>query len=162
MVTTDSGPQTVFVAGYEDLTAREFAMHYQSRLDEAINNGHYFLLSDQAGACLITYEYLHSKDVPNSRISIYMSKEDGQIPQHLPIDLSVFSIKGGESERYAAMVERSNYDILWLRPKDMLDRHGCISAGDVLRMRFTGAMEAKRATHVTGIRAAMAYYDTIV
>ena len=165
MVATDNGPESVFVAGYQTLTDAEFAEHYRHRIDEAIEAGHCFLLSDEAGTCLKTFEYLLSKNVSASTIRIFTNEEVNQGAIHLPVVANtsrIRSVPGGDTERYARMAAESEGDIIWLRPGDSLEDNGCISGGDVMNMRFTGAKEAVRAVGDKHMREVMAYYDTIV
>jgi hypothetical protein len=163
MVPSDNGAESVFVAGYQNITDEEFVRHYRHELDEAIDNGSWFLLSDEIGTCLKAVEYLLSKNVSAGTISVYTNNHDTQNAIHLPVNASpVHTVAGGDTERYAMMVEKSDRNITWLRPGDSLKDHGCISAGDVMDMRFTGAKEAVRAVWSERMYSAMAYYDTNV
>ena len=163
MVSSEYQPSYVFIAGYQDLTDQEFAAHYEPEIDEAINNGSSFLLSDQLGACTKAFEYIQAKNVSENRISLYKSSD--ATSTNLVTNLNVsqtHTVPGGERERYAAMAKKGDTHIIWLRPGDTLHDHGCISASDVLDMQFNGAVEAMRAVWAKEMQEAMDFYDTIV
>ena len=163
MVSSEYQPSYVFIAGYQDLTDQEFAAHYEGEIDDAINNGSSFLLSDEPGACTRALEYIQAKNISESRISFYKSSNatNTNAPTNLNVS-QIHTVPSGETERYVAMAKKSDTHIIWLRPGDTLDDQGCISASDVLDMQFSGAVEAMRAVWAKKMQEAMDFYDTIV
>ena len=163
MVHPKERPLRAFIAGYQDISAKDFAAHYHQEIKEAIKDGDLFILSDEPGACEMALQYLRSKRVSGRDITIYRSTSnttnEGRLEDQFK-DATVRTISGGEAERLAAMSENSDYEIVWLRPGNILENPR-LSAGGVLDLRCSGPEEAARLGMAKSVLACMAFYDEI-
>jgi hypothetical protein len=112
-------PRTVFISGPLTPTTTYFAEHYAARVDAAIDQGHSFVLGPSAGIDTIALAYLKHRGVSPSRITVFLSESEGELPQWqkfrtvlLSYGLGVVVAGRGHTERDAAMTVASDYDIL--------------------------------------------------
>jgi hypothetical protein len=99
-----------FISGHLDLTAEEFAEHYQPQLDAALAEGAAFVVGDARGADALAQAYLSGK---TTHVTVYHMFER---PRH---NLGAFPTCGGfssDTERDQAMTSASTDDLAWVRP----------------------------------------------
>lgn len=99
-----------FISGHLDLTAAEFAEHYQPSLDAAIAEGATFIVGDARGADAFAQGYLADK---TTHVTVYHMFTT---PRH---NLGAFPTIGGfpsDTERDQAMTRASTHDLAWVRP----------------------------------------------
>lgn len=100
----------VFVSGHLNLTPEEFAQHYIPRLQQAVDEGHSFVVGDARGA--------------DTFAQAWLSQHHGQVTVFHMFDTprtngGDFVTRGGftsDDERDAAMTAASDIDIAWVRP----------------------------------------------
>lgn len=163
MVALKDGPRTTFIAGYHDLTQEEFREHYAEDIDDAINDRHNFTLSDEPGASALAFEYLLSRGVSRSKITIHKRSQDDEL--YLSTTAGIhqnITNTSSDTDHYSSIAEDCEDSIIWLRPVDSLEDHGCISGGDTLDFRFTGPKEALRVMWANAISSCMRMYDELV
>lgn len=116
-----------FVSGHMDVTPEQFKMHYIPRLNDALSQGHQFIIGDAKGLDGMALDYLlaQTADYPNVRenITVHVSRPY-QVGKYQSMGVKTIC----NAERYnkkdprarhlnrdAGMTRASNYDILWVR-----------------------------------------------
>ena len=105
--------EIAFISGHLDLSDDEFFLHYKSKIDEAIDKKHHFVIGDAKGADSMAQRYLSISDELLSYVTVYHMAE---LPRFI---YGNFKLKGGyksDNERDEAMTLNSTYDIAWVRP----------------------------------------------
>lgn len=103
-----------FISGHLDLTPEEFELHYVPKIEEAIKQGHSFIVGDARGADLMAQKYLKERESFEEAFSTMVF--------HMftvPRNNEGFFTRGGftnDEERDAAMTAASHQDIAWVRP----------------------------------------------
>lgn len=162
----DSEPRIAYIAGYQDISRGEFIEHYIEELDKGIERGDPFIVSDEPGTSVMALEYLHEKNVPAEKITVYHCTNLPACERITELragnwkGCKVKTIPGGEMERIRAMSKDSEYNIVWIRPHDEIK--GVKTASDVLNERYTGLNEIKRLRSERGILKFMEEYDKVV
>lgn len=117
--------KTAFISGHLDISKAKFLELYKSEIDNAINNGHHFVIGNAVGCDEFAIEYLQEKNVTNNRVTIYHheSTYDKIEKNHLTIsDINKFGYTNVQTgfdnftERDAMMTKDSHYDIAHVRP----------------------------------------------
>lgn len=80
------GRKTIaFISGHMDITPEQFAQHYHTRLDEALSQGHHFVMGDAKGVDTTALAYLLTQSVTypgvQERITVYLSRP-GQLGRY--------------------------------------------------------------------------------
>ena len=120
-------PQIAFVSGHMNLTPQQLSEHYFPRLDEALAQGHHFVIGDAAGldTSALTYLLAQIDKYPDikQRITVHISRPS-QIDKYQSMGMHTECVsekyqKGDPRARHlnrdARMTRASNYDILWVR-----------------------------------------------
>ena len=97
-----------FISGHLDLTESEFKEHYVPLIDQAVDQGHRFVVGDARGTDAMAQMYL--KYSPHT--TVYHMFES---PRN---NVGDFQTVGGfktDAERDVAMTAASDYDIAWVR-----------------------------------------------
>lgn len=104
-----------FVSGHRDLTEQEFIEHYQSIIDDIIEQDNYaeFVVGDWEGCDSLFINYLN-EELCGQKIHIYyvdnprvcVDKENKQ----------VLHKRDNYDECDASMTKNSDFDIAWVRP----------------------------------------------
>lgn len=97
-----------FISGHRDLTTAEFEKHYLAKIENALKEGHSFVVGDAVGGDLFSQQYLFGK-TPN--VVVYFA---GKTARN---NVGFKSVGGFKSytERDEAMTMNSDYDIAWVR-----------------------------------------------
>jgi hypothetical protein len=112
--------KTAMISGHLDLTEEEFKEHYQSLIEQAIQEGCNFVVGDARGADFMAQTYLFHHCPISSNVTVYHMLEHPR--NHYPI----FDLKGGyqsNSAKDKAMTGDSDFDIAWVRP----EKHSSVS-----------------------------------
>ncbi len=108
--------KTYFISGHLDLSPREFAEHYASRIDDAILEGAMFIVADAKGADAMAQTHLAMRLGPAGglgRVTVFHMLTS---PRH---NVSAYPTRGGfktDDARDEAMTDASSADIAWVRP----------------------------------------------
>lgn len=101
-------PMIAFISGHLDLTQDEFELQYSMPIDEALRQGHSFVVGDARGADHLAQRYLLNK---TDKVTVFHMFD---APRH-----NVgFDTRGGfstDEDRDDAMTRNSTYDIAWFR-----------------------------------------------
>jgi len=98
-----------YVSGHLDLTAEEFATHYEPLIQAAVSRGEAFVVGDARGADEMAQRLL----VGYANVTVFHMFTT---PRN---NLGAFPTRGGfesDTTRDAAMTEASTTDIAWVRP----------------------------------------------
>lgn len=123
----NSRAQIAFVSGHMDITPQQLVQHYLPRLDDALAQGHFFVIGDAKGVDASALDYLLSQSdkYPNirQRITVHLSRP-GRLSEYQAMGVRTECT----SERYdkkdprakhlnrdARLTQASDYDILWAR-----------------------------------------------
>jgi hypothetical protein len=99
----------VFVSGHLDLTADEFAQHYEPRLRQHVLAGDSFVVGDARGADRMAHDFLKQL---GAKVTVFHMKQKPRYETDC-------EKRGGyktDNERDAAMTAASNADVAWVRP----------------------------------------------
>ena len=112
-----------FISGPLEVEPAHFDTHYAPRIQQAIREGHHFILGPARGTDTLAFEFLKNSGVPASRIRVYLnSREETHIRRVFKRfeqrGGSVVVVKGGHTERDEAMTRASHYDILRYRTEE--------------------------------------------
>lgn len=121
------GPKTAFVSGHMDLTPEQISQHYTPRLDEALAQGHRFVVGDAKGVdtSVLTYLLAQKDRYPDiqQRITVHVSRP-GQVGRYQVLGVRTECMFEGcdkkdprarHLNRDGRMTQASNYDILYAR-----------------------------------------------
>lgn len=115
---------TAFISGPLDSTEEYFSLHYKPKIDDAISQGHNFIIGPVRGIDALALHYLLSQNIAPSRITIYMAAFEytnaawrRAFTNH---DVHVHCVEDAvtTAERDAAMTRDSDYDILRYRTEE--------------------------------------------
>jgi hypothetical protein len=109
-----------FISGPLEVEPAYFDTHYAPRIQQAIREGHLFILGPSRGTDTHAFEFLKKSGVPASRIRVYLNSSEetrirGVFKQFEQAGGSVVMVKGGHDQRDEAMTRASHYDILRYR-----------------------------------------------
>lgn len=112
-----------FISGPLDVDTAYFNAHYLPRIQEAIKQGHRFIIGPSRGVDTLAFDYLKRSRVSINRIRLYLNTSE---ETHLRGNFKKFEeaggmlviVKGGHTERDAMMTAASHYDILRYRTED--------------------------------------------
>jgi hypothetical protein len=109
-----------FISGHTNLTQSEFDLHYKALIDQSINHNGHYVIGNAKGADTMALEYLLSRGVDPSKITIYFYDRFGHtsIQKYSTRGLHVVSDFGSYTARDAQMTYDSTVDILWVRPEE--------------------------------------------
>jgi hypothetical protein len=112
---------TAFISGHTDLTSQEFTDHYVAKIDQAIKEGHHFVIGHSSGADTMGLNYLSKHQVNPQSISIYVydKYQSGVADQYEKLGVKVVTGYTSYGSRDGAMTKNSHYDILWVRPPEL-------------------------------------------
>lgn len=99
-----------FISGHLDLSAAEFATHYQPRLDAALEEDAAFVVGDARGADALAQAYLAGK---TTQVTVYHMLAT---PRHHAGSFPTCGGFASDTARDAAMTAASTDDIAWIRP----------------------------------------------
>jgi len=116
---TKSTP-VAFISGPLKVEPAYFDTHYAPRIQQAIREGHLFILGPSRGTDTLAFDFLQKSGVPASRIRVYLNSSEetrirGVFKQFEQGGGSVVMVKGGHDQRDEAMTRASHYDILRYR-----------------------------------------------
>ncbi|KAJ7768538.1 hypothetical protein B0H16DRAFT_319519 [Mycena metata] len=110
---TSTRVRIAFVSGPLAPSPTYFAEHYAPRVDEAIKQGHAFVLGAARGVDAATLAYLLQNDVSPGRITVFLSEsERAREKEFTALSVKVVIAGRGHKARDAAMTAASDYDIL--------------------------------------------------
>ena len=98
-----------FISGHLSLTEEEFKLHYQSKIDIALDEACSFVIGDARGADALSQKYLKGK---TENVMVYHMFES-------PRNNAGFKTMGGftsDRSRDIQMTMDSDEDIAWVRP----------------------------------------------
>ena len=101
-----------FVSGHISITEEEFELHYREHLDNAIKDGHSFVIGESDGVDQMAQRYLSEKGIKN--ITVYHLFESPRL------NLDNFKSVGNyekHSIKDKDMTLNSDYDIAWSKRK---------------------------------------------
>ena len=112
-----------FISGPLEVEPAHFDTHYAPRIQQAIREGHHFILGPSRGTDTLAFEFLRNSGVPASRIRVYLNSREAThirrvFKQFEQGGGSVVVVKGGHTERDEAMTRASHYDILRYRTEE--------------------------------------------
>jgi len=120
---TPQRPQIGFISGPIYPPEGYFATHYVPPIERAIAQSHSFVLGPARGVDTVALEYLLSRGVSATRISVYLADFEDVALRH---EYAAFERAGGHvvvvdgaittADRDAAMTTNSDYDILRYMP----------------------------------------------
>src|SRR6266567_1963251 len=106
-----------FISGPLEVEPPYFDTHYAPRIQQAIREGHHFILGPARGTDTLAFDFLRKNNVPASRIRVYLNTSEetrlkGGFKRFEQAGGSVVVVKGGHTQRDEAMTRASHYDIL--------------------------------------------------
>ena len=112
--------QVAFISGPLEVDPAYFETHYAPHIQQAIREGHLFILGPSRGTDTLAFNFLRKSGVPASRIRVYLNSSEetrirGVFKQFEQAGGSVVMVKGGHDQRDEAMTRASHYDILRYR-----------------------------------------------
>ena len=112
-----------FISGPLEVEPGHFETHYAPRIQQAIKEGHHFILGPSRGTDTLAFEFLRNSGVSANRIRVYLNSSEGTLIRGAFKQLeeeggSVVTVKGGHTQRDEAMTRASHYDILRYRTKE--------------------------------------------
>jgi len=112
-----------FISGPLEVEPAYFATHYASRIQQAIREGHRFILGPSRGTDTLAFAFLKKSNVPASQIRVYLNTSEethlkGGFKRFEQEGGSVVVVKGGHTQRDEAMTRASHYDILRYRTEE--------------------------------------------
>lgn len=124
IIVTKYGTSIAMVSGHINLQDKEFQQHYIPALDKAITRGDDFYLGGANGADTMAAQYLISKGVKPSKITIFIYEKYSEAEEEARIvaqQMAVIIVSGFSSytDRDATMTQKSDYDIAWVRPPEL-------------------------------------------
>jgi hypothetical protein len=112
-----------FISGPLEVDPAYFDIHYAPRIQQAIREGHRFILGPSRGTDTLAFDFLKKFNVPASRIRVYLNTSEetrlkGGFKRFEQAGGSVVIVKGGHTQRDEAMTRASHYDILRYRTEE--------------------------------------------
>jgi len=128
-----------FISGPLVVETGYFDKHYAPRIQQAIREGHLFILGPSRGTDTLAFDFLKKSGVPASRIRVYLNSSEetrirGVFKQFEQAGGSVVMVKGGHDQRDEAMTRASHYDILRYRTEQECQ----VLYGAAYRKRISG------------------------
>lgn len=102
---------TAFISGHCNLSNIEFDQYYKLKIDQALEQGHSFVVGESPGADTLAIQYLSGK---TDKVTIYHIGTNSRVASN-------FKTIGGfrnHSQKDSAMTYASTYDILYVRPEE--------------------------------------------
>lgn len=113
--------RTAFISGPLNISEDRFRQLYIPAIDKAIADNDSFVIGDAIGVDKIALDYLISRGVDKSRITIYQRKRKQKVVYE---NINTLEFKS-DKEKDVAMTKNSHYDIAFPEPiEDLIARIG--------------------------------------